>query len=401
MAAPNETTWGNTINDYGRVGIYVGITETETQVKVNVQTWFWSKYSVSDTNNSYYYSNNATSATYLIGSISLKTYNDSTAWSTTNQVKLGESTYTYDKSTSAVSRNCAVKLMNVDRVGGTMTHTRSYTIPALEKYTISYNANGGKDAPSNQTKYHGVNLTLSSVKPTRSGYTFVGWGTSASDTSIDYSPNGSYTANASDILYAIWKKTITLTYKGNGGEGVPSSQSATIYNATTSYTFKIPNTVPKFTGHTFLGWVLASNHNSGTYQPGDSITLSSSDTLYAKWKAITYTVTYDANGGSGQPTPQTKGYGDTLKLSTQVPKRAGYKFLGWGESTNEVKYTPGGNYTSNTDITLYAVWEQLGIANINIDGEYKKGRVWINIDGTWKSGLIFINVDGNWKQGGA
>ena len=54
-------------------------------------------------------------------------------------------------------------------------------------YTISYNANGGSGAPSSQTKLHGTTLTLSSVKPTRTGYAFLGWSTSSSATSASYS----------------------------------------------------------------------------------------------------------------------------------------------------------------------------------------------------------------------
>ena len=59
--------------------------------------------------------------------------------------------------------------------------------------------------PGSQTKTHGVTLTLSSVKPTRSGYTFMGWATSSTATSASYSAGGSYTANASRTLYAVWQ----------------------------------------------------------------------------------------------------------------------------------------------------------------------------------------------------
>ena len=73
-------------------------------------------------------------------------------------------------------------------------------------YTVSYNANGGTGAPSSQTKTHGVTLTLSSTKPTRSGYTFLGWSTSSSATSPTYYAGGSYTGNANVTLYAVWHK---------------------------------------------------------------------------------------------------------------------------------------------------------------------------------------------------
>lgn len=78
------------------------------------------------------------------------------------------------------------------------------TIPALTSYTVSYNANGGSGAPANQTKYYGVNLTLSTTIPTKSGYSFKGWATSADSTSVAYSPGATYTGDAALTLYAIW-----------------------------------------------------------------------------------------------------------------------------------------------------------------------------------------------------
>lgn len=78
------------------------------------------------------------------------------------------------------------------------------SVPALSSYTISYNANGGSGAPSNQTKYYDINLTLSDVIPTRSGYTFVNWNTASNGTGTSYTPSGTYTANAGTTLYAQW-----------------------------------------------------------------------------------------------------------------------------------------------------------------------------------------------------
>ena len=162
-------------------------------------------------------------------------------------------------------------------------------------YKVTYNANGGSGAPSAQTKTHGTTLTLSSTKPTRAGYTFVGWGTSATDTTSNYSAGGSYTANAAITLYAIWKKTITLTYDANGGSGAPSSQSATVYNATTSYTFTIPTTKPTRAGYTFLGWNVLSTATTASFSAGASVNMSSSDVLYAVWSENKLTVNYYSN----------------------------------------------------------------------------------------------------------
>lgn len=75
----------------------------------------------------------------------------------------------------------------------------------------------------------------------------------------------------------------------------------------------------------------------------------------------TYTVSYNANGGSGAPSSQTKTYGVDLTLSSTVPTRAGYAFKGWAtSSTGAVAYPAGGTYSANSAVTLYAVWELLG-----------------------------------------
>ncbi len=282
MAAPSGTVWGSIVGGYGRIGIYSKVSSTATTTTVNVEVWFWSKYSVSDTANSYYYNNLSTAgnATTLVGSVNINTTVDSgEGWSTSNQQKLGSSSYTYSRGTSAVTRYLRAKLVNVDRVGGTMTAASYFTIPKLDSYTVSYNANGGSGAPSSQTKWYGKTLTLSSTKPTRTGYTFQGWATSSTG-SVSYSPGASYTGN-------------------------------------------------------------------------------SALTLYAVWKAITYTVKYNANGGSGAPSNQTKTYGKTLTLSSTKPTRTNYNFKGWAESASATTatYSAGGSYTKNSGTTLYAVWE--------------------------------------------
>lgn len=242
----------------------------------------------------------------------------------------------------------------------TKTVSFNVTVPAWTSYTISYNANGGSGAPSSQTKWKDQTLTLSSTKPTRSGYTFVGWGVSTTDTGANYSAGGSYTANTSITLYAIWKKTITLSYNANGGSGAPSSQSATVYNSTTNYKFTLSSTKPTRTGYTFLGWSTSNTATSSSYSSGGTITLSASDILYAVWKINTYTISYNANGGSGAPSSQTKTYGTTLTLSSTKPTRSGYIFLGWSTSSTATSssYGAGGSYTSNSSATLYAVWAQ-------------------------------------------
>lgn len=71
-------------------------------------------------------------------------------------------------------------------------------------YAISYNANGGSGAPANQVKSHFTPLKLSTQKPRRTGYTFLGWSTSSTATTATYSPGDTYTNNGRVTLYAVW-----------------------------------------------------------------------------------------------------------------------------------------------------------------------------------------------------
>ena len=99
----------------------------------------------------------------------------------------------------------------------------------------------------------------------------------------------------------------------------------------------------------------AGVRNSSTYMDGYSEG-TAQYTVPAK-QVTTYTVTYDANGGTGAPSPQTKQKGVLLTLSSQEPTRAGYVFEGWSLTKNGVvQYKPGGTFSVDANSTLYAIW---------------------------------------------
>ena len=333
MAAPSGTVWGSVVGSYGRIGIYTGISSTDTTTTLTVQIWFWSKYSVSDTKNNLYFDNLASSgsASTNKGSVSISTTVDSGGgWSSSNQKKLASYSFSYTRGTAAVTRYLYARLDGVDRVGGKMYASTTISIPKLASYTIAYNANGGSGAPSSQTKYYGKNITLSSTKPTRTGYTFKGWGTSASDTSVNYAAGATYSANAGITLYAIWT-------------------------------------------------------------------------------AITYTVSYNANGGSGAPGNQTKTYGKDLALSSTKPTRTNYNFKGWGTSASAttVSFAPGAKYTANAAITLYAIWEIAYIkpritgfttVRCDADGNSTEEGTYVKVGFSWATDKTVTSIIIEWKN---
>lgn len=146
----------------------------------------------------------------------------------------------------------------------------------------------------------------------------------------------------------------TITYNANNGSGAPSSQTKTY-----GKTLVLSTTKPTRTGYTFQGWATSSTATTAAYAAGGNYTGNGSVTLYAVWKVNTYTVTYNANGGTGAPANQIKTYGTALTLSSTEPTRTNYKFLGWAISAaaTTATYSASGSYTSNSAVTLYAVWE--------------------------------------------
>ncbi len=94
--------------------------------------------------------------------------------------------------------------------GDTYSKDANLTLYAIWKQngnTIHYNANGGENPPADQFKRVGETITLSPDIPTRRGYTFLGWGTSASAATPTYQPGDRYSANADLTLYALWRIT--------------------------------------------------------------------------------------------------------------------------------------------------------------------------------------------------
>ena len=76
--------------------------------------------------------------------------------------------------------------------------------------------------------------------------------------------------------------------------------------------------------------------------------------------AATYTITYDANGGTGAPKAQTKTEGEILTLSETVPVRSGYRFEGWAAILTAELFEPGDLFFYDSDTELVAVWDSVG-----------------------------------------
>lgn len=167
---------------------------------------------------------------------------------------------------------------------GTRSGSASMTLAAKTSYSIAYSANGGSGAPSKQTKWYGETLTLSTTKPTRTGYTWSKWNTKADGSGSSYASGASYTGNAAMTLYAVWTaNTYTITLNKNGGSGGTSSVTKT-YNK--SATLPTAANSPTRTNYKFLGWATTARAKSAQWKAGATYTnnITANTTLYAVWE---------------------------------------------------------------------------------------------------------------------
>ncbi|MBE6688895.1 MAG: hypothetical protein E7588_06410 [Ruminococcaceae bacterium] len=231
----------------------------------------------------------------------------------------------------------------------TKASNQIWSLESTEQYTVYFNANGGATPTSSKTVINGSTYgTLPT--PTRTGYTFNGWYTSSSG-GTQITSNSIVNTSADHTLYAQWTpNTYTITFNANGGT-TPTASKTVTYGSTYG---TLPT--PTRSGYTFDGWFTAA---SGGTKATSATTMSTvgDRTLYAHWTPSTYTVTYNANGGTNAPAVQTKTHGVNLTLSAAYPTRTGYIFQGWSTSASgSVVYGAGANYTANANATLYAVW---------------------------------------------
>lgn len=360
--------WGSKVNDKGRIGLEVTTSNTSTVTTVTVAIWFWSKYSVNDSKNTLYFNDNKKNATTNKGAISVTTTDASgSGWSTSNQKRIKTYTFKVNRDTSAKTRNCAAKLTGIEAVGSGMTVTTSYTVPALTKYTITYNANGGTDAPNATTGYEGKTVTLRTAEPERSGYEFLGWAKTSSATTAKYQPGASLKLTGNMTLYAVWVKNVyKIVYKNNFSaiSGYPKdAELPETQTKTKGVTLTLSSITPTGHGYTFSHWV---DSDGNKYYPSGSYTADANLTLFAVWNRWTGTIKFNANGGTSAPSNIPYYYG-TRTILNATPAYGNNIFKYWSTSADDaddsIHISKGGTFnyddymTANgQDVTLYAIW---------------------------------------------
>lgn len=148
-------------------------------------------------------------------------------------------------------------------------------------------------------------------------------------------------------IYRSTGKTYAVTFIADGKETVKQ------YPFNTSF---LPADNGVKTGHTFIGWFTAA-------QGGEEVkgVFASPITVYAHFEINSYTVTFDAEGGSNPPAPITKEYGSEIVVPAAGGMTALYAtFLHWKDANGKV-YNVGDKFTLEADIVLHAVWDRIQI----------------------------------------
>lgn len=264
--------------------------------------------------------------------------------------------------------------------------------------TLTYNANGGNGAPASQTAVKGNSLTVSREIPTRFGYHFLGWNTSPVATGTTYLPGATVQMTDNVTLYTVWGTAKMVTGIAAVNEysipisiGGASKYYMICVDTTAMYRFE---STGDYDTRVYLydenGNQLAANDD---YNGNQNFRLDyqlNADTVYyieTKMYNSSVTGTYTLrmsrgyavsfSGGTNLPATVYKYYGTALVLPTTVPtksytltynanggsvssssKTVNAAFVNWNTSStgSGSSYSPGGTYTDNASVRLYAQW---------------------------------------------
>ena len=348
MSAPSDTTWGNEIssgsNNAGKIGISRVWSDQGTYEHVDVTVWFWSKYSVTDASNSFYYAKDS-EPTYQ-GSVNIKhTVASGSGWSESNQTALA--TYSYDLTKSSNSYNVTfnASITGIDALGSSNVSyaSRLYTVYALPEQPT--------------TIWNDINV----LNP--------------SDTQ--------------DMLSAYFDLSYSTGY----------SQTRLLNEPTDGNAYQVPGTVMTISNITpyydyyELDKVIGADHvGNGVYQ---HTMTENNEIVEIHMKYISCNVILDANGGVSNITNSitTTYNSDYCSVSEHsVPTRDGYKFIGFftDVADGQQVYDSNGLCVNGTgywdnnlwcykgkSLTLYAHWEYIPSQYIYIEDDKIYARAFI------------------------
>ncbi|MBU5303491.1 InlB B-repeat-containing protein [Eubacterium callanderi] len=294
-------------------------------------------------------------------------------------------------------------------------------------YTIQFDGNtadGGDTADQSMTYDKAANLTANGY--TKTGYTFTGWNTQPDGGGTAYT-EGQNVVNLTSVegesvtLYAQWHaNSYTIQFDGNTADGGDTASQSMTYDTAVNLT---ANGYTK-TGYTFAGWNTQSDGGGTAYTEGQNVVnLTSVEgetvTLFAQWRANTYTIHFDGNTADGGDTAsQSMTYDTAVNLTANGYTKTGYTFMNWNTQPDGggTSYTDGQNVTNLTSVeggtvTLYAQWRANNYT-IHFDGNTADGgstpeqamtydqAASLTTNGYTKTGYTFMNWNTQRDGGG-
>jgi len=268
--------------------------------------------------------------------------------------------------------------------------------------------NGNAAVTSNSTWVKSGNRVVLTAPVAKTGYTYNGWFDNNSGTGTAITTNANCTITVSSALtryacYTINNHAITYTAPSHGSYTIKvGTADAVSANTTSDYGKQITLAANPATGYHFVSW---SAYKTGT--PATTVTVTSNQftmpdyavTVSATFAANTYSVTFDANGGTGDAmSAQAFTYDVEQALSANTYTRTGYNFGGWATSQANAdagtKAYDDGEEVSNLSSTngaivdLFAIWTPKNYTvTLDID-EVHKGT----IDGKTTSQSVTYNA---------
>lgn len=268
-----------------------------------------------------------------------------------------------------------------------------------EQYTVNFITNGGTIVGNAPSSYD-IHTTVILPVATRVGFNFDGWQATGWDNGVY--PAGNYFNKTGDVVFsALWSsRPYTVQFNGNGaasGSMQAQTMNIDIEQALSANAFSRP-------GFSFTGWALTQGGEALYADGAKVLNLTNTDnevvTLYACWKGIVFSISYDLNGIPGSMLSSSvtmEGAAVNLRENKNTSVEMGdkvYNFAGWAlskadadsgvvavenQGTFSLKETDLASLDINWDgarptIRLYAVWTEIEIA-ASIDAENSKAVV--------------------------
>ena len=222
-------------------------------------------------------------------------------------------------------------------------------------HSVSFDANGGT---GNMKGIKIISDKTSRLKYNlfeKNGYTFTGWNTKADGTGTAYTDGQNVNIDSDMTLYAQWEvdNKYTITFKSNDSSNTTTSQRVPELIET-----KLNDNTFTRVGYTFTGWNTKADGTGTAYTDGQNVNVNSDMTLYAQWEINKYTITFNANGGTGTLDPQQVSYNTSTKLSKNTFVKDGFKFDGWNTKADGTgtAYSNQQSVSLSDNLLLYAQW---------------------------------------------